>query len=108
MTKPVALRKAASISIERAIAHYAEESGAALSLRFIAALEVCYWHVRLHPGSGSPRYGTRLNIPGLRSWPLARFPYLIFYFDRADQVDVVDLLHSKRDIDARLNADRST
>jgi toxin ParE1/3/4 len=39
-----------------------------------------------------------LNLPGLRSWPLTRYPYLVFYVERSDHVDVWRVLHGQRDI----------
>ena len=40
-----------------------------------------------------------LNIlPGLRSWPLSRYPYLVFYVERSDCVDVWRVLQGQRDI----------
>jgi toxin ParE1/3/4 len=46
---------------------------------------------------GSPQHAHELNLPGLRFWPLTRFPYLGFYFERSDVVDVWRVLHAKRD-----------
>jgi toxin ParE1/3/4 len=46
------------------------------------------------------QYGHELGIPGLRSWPLKRFPQLIFYIERADHIDVWRVLHGERDIPA--------
>jgi toxin ParE1/3/4 len=53
-----------------------------------------------HPGAGASRYAYELDIPGLRSWPLRRFPYLIFYMEQADHIDVWRVLHGRRDIPA--------
>jgi toxin ParE1/3/4 len=39
----------------------------------------------------------------LRSWPLTRFPYLVFYFERDDCVDVWRVLQAQRDIPAWIN-----
>lgn len=41
-----------------------------------------------------------LNLPGLRAWPLTRYPYLVFYVERSDHVDVWRVLHAQRDIPA--------
>ena len=43
-----------------------------------------------------------LNIPGLRSWPLTRYPHLVFYMEREDHIDVWRVLHGVRDIPAWL------
>ena len=39
---------------------------------------------------------------GLRSWPLTRHPYLVFYLERPDHIDVWRVLHGQRDIPAWL------
>jgi toxin ParE1/3/4 len=41
-----------------------------------------------------------MNLPGLRSWPLTRYPYLVFYVVRSDHVDVWRVLQGQRDIPA--------
>ncbi len=88
--------------MDEALQHYLDEGGAALGLRFIDALEAATTHIGQNPGTGSPRYGSELDLPGLRVWPLKRFPYLIFYAERSDHVDVWRVLHAKRDIPAWL------
>ena len=57
-----------------------------------------YGHISRHPATGSPRYAHELNLPGLRSWRLARYPYLVFYVEQPDHVDVWRVLHAMRDI----------
>jgi toxin ParE1/3/4 len=70
----------------------------AAALGFIDALEKAYAHIGRHPASGSPRYAHELNLPGLRSWPLTRYPYLAFYVECSDHVEVWRVLHAQRDI----------
>jgi toxin ParE1/3/4 len=41
-----------------------------------------------------------LEIPALRCWQLERFPYLVFYVERDDHIDVWRVLHGHRDIPA--------
>lgn len=67
---------------------------------FIDAVEQAFTHTGRHPGAGSPRYAHELNLPGLRCWPLKRYPYLVFYIERHDHVDVWRILHGQRDIPA--------
>jgi hypothetical protein len=49
-----------------------------------------------------PFWGERLRIAGLRSRRVARFPYLIFYVEQEDHIEVRRVLHAKRDIPAWL------
>ena len=67
---------------------------------FVDALEQAYSRISRHPGTGSPRYARELNLPGLRFWQLTRYPYLVFYVERSDHIDVWRVLHAQRDIPA--------
>ena len=96
--KPVLPRGLASRDVDDAIAYYLDEGAEQAALRFVDALERAYEHIGRQPASGSPRYARELNLPGLRCWPLARFPYLIFYIEREDHIDVWRVLHGRRDI----------
>lgn len=46
------------------------------------------------------RYAVELSLPALRSWPLRRFPHLVFYVEAKDCIDVGRVLQSARDIPA--------
>jgi toxin ParE1/3/4 len=98
--KPVVPREQAQRDVEDAITYYLAEDAEAAALGFIEALEQAYAHIGRHPATGSPRYAHELNLPGLRSWPLTRDPYLVFYVERSDHVDVWRVLQSQRDIPA--------
>lgn len=98
--KPVVPRELANLDVDEAIGHYLSEGSEQAALGFIDALELAYVHIGRHPATGSPRYAHELDLPGLRSWPLKRFPYLVFYVERDDQVDVWRVLHGQRDIPA--------
>lgn len=100
--KPVAPRRQANRDIDDAIAYYLHEDAGQAALAFIDALQRAYAHISRHPASGSARYAHELNLPGLRSWPLARFPHIIFYVERGDRIDVWRVLHGQRDIPAWL------
>jgi len=97
-SKPVVPRQRAREDIEQAIGHYVAEAGQDIALGFIDALENAFQQIAKVPGSGSPHWGHDLNLPGLRSHRLKRFPYIVFYLDRDDHVDVWRVLHAQRDI----------
>ena len=103
-SKPVIPREIATRDIDDALSHYLGEGGASLATGFIDGLERAFQHIGMHPASGSPRYAVELDLPELRFWPIKRFPYLIFYVDRLDHVDVWRVLHGQRDIPASLQA----
>lgn len=96
--KPVVPRDQARRDIEEAIDYYTLEAGADVALRFIDAVSQAYRVISVRPASGSPRYAHVLDLPGLRSRKLGRFPYLIFYLERDDHVDAWRVLHAQRDI----------
>ncbi len=70
------------------------------ALGFIDELEAAYAHIEKYPESGSSRYAWELDLPGLRSWPVRRYPHLVFYRDRGDHIDVWRVLHGRRDVAA--------
>ena len=100
--KPVVLRQRAQRDVDETVAYYVVEALAAVSSAFIDALEDTLRHVGEHPASGSPRHASELNLPGLRSWIITGFPYLIFYVEREADIDVWRVLHGARDIPAWL------
>jgi toxin ParE1/3/4 len=99
-SKPVIPRTAAGADVDEAVAYYLHEGGAQVAMGFIDALERAFAHIGRHPASGSARYAHELRLPGLRSWPLARYPHIVFYVERGDHVDVWRVLHGERDIPA--------
>lgn len=98
--KPVVPRVLADRDVDEAIAFYLDEATESVALRFTEALEWAYAHIGRRPASGSPRYASELDIPGLRCWPVSRFPNLVFYLEREDHADVWRVLHGRRDIPA--------
>jgi toxin ParE1/3/4 len=100
--KPIIPRERANRDVEDAIDYYLSESAAEAALGFVDALESAYAHLRRYPASGSARYAGELALPGLRTWPLKRYPYLIFYVEGANEIDVWRVLDGRRDIPAWL------
>jgi toxin ParE1/3/4 len=98
--RPAVPRAQARRDIEDAIAHYLAEGSEQAAMGFVDAIEQAFTHIGRHPATGSPRYAHELNLPGLRCWPLKRYPHLAFYVERDDHVDVWRILHGQRDIPA--------
>ena len=96
--KRVVPREQAHRDVEEAIDYYLSEAGEKVALGFVEALERAYRHIALHPATGSTHYAHELDIRRLRSWPLKRYPWLVFYIERDDHVDVWRLLNASRDI----------
>lgn len=100
--KPVVARVLAQQDVDAAIAYYLDQDAQQAALGFIDALQQAYAHISRHPGSASSRYAHELGIPGLYSWPLKNFPYLVFYVECDDHIDIWRVLHSMKDIPSRL------
>jgi toxin ParE1/3/4 len=96
------LRELARSDVDETIDFYLREAGERVALGFVDALERTFRSIADRPAAGSPRYAHELNLPGLRSWSLRRYPFLVFYVERDDQIDVWRVLHSQRDIPAWL------
>lgn len=98
--KPVIPRATALRDIDEAIDFYlsAEDGAEHAALGFIEALEHAYDHIARHPATGSPRYAHELNLPGLLTWALKRYPYLVFYVEREGCIDVWRVLQERRDL----------
>ena len=95
--KRLARRQRADIDVLDIIDHYLVEAPHAV-IGFVDALEAAYQHIARAPATGSPRYAHELNLPGLRCWHCARYPYLVFYMEHDDRIDVWRVLHSSRDV----------
>ena len=102
---PVVLRALARDDVAGAVDWYRDHGGVEVALSLVDAVEAALEHLALHPVSGSPRYAHELSLPGLRSWRLEGFPYLVFYVYGPDHVDVWRVLHAHRDIPASLGED---
>jgi toxin ParE1/3/4 len=100
--KPVVPREQANRDVDDAVAYSLREATEAVALGFIGALEQAYTRIGHHPATGSPRYAHELHLPGLRVWPLMRYPRLVFYLERTDHIDVWRVLHGQRDTPARM------
>lgn len=100
--KPVILRERALRDIDEAVEHYLAEAGPAVALDLVDALEGILRQISEQPASGSPRYAHELDIPSLRFRPIGKFPYLVFYVERAVEIEVWRVLHGSQDIPAWL------
>ncbi|WFP76318.1 type II toxin-antitoxin system RelE/ParE family toxin [Mesorhizobium sp. WSM4906] len=101
-TKAIIPRNLALRDIEDAIDYYAREVGSHMALGYVEDLQNTYELIATYPASGSPRHGYEVGLPGLRSVQFKRYPYLIFYLEQADHIDVWRVLHAKMDIPAWL------
>ncbi|MDO8888263.1 MAG: type II toxin-antitoxin system RelE/ParE family toxin [Hydrogenophaga sp.] len=96
--KSVVPREQANRDIDAILLYYIENEAPAAASGFIDQLEQAFTHIARQPATGSPRYAHELNLPGLRFWPLTRYPHLVFYLEREDHIDVWRVLHGQRDL----------
>lgn len=102
-SKPVIPRSQANRDVDAAIAYYLEQGADDAALGFIDTLEDAYSKIGRHPAAGSPRYAHELGIADLRFLVTPGYPYLIFYIENSDHIDVWRVLHGQRDIPAWLS-----
>jgi toxin ParE1/3/4 len=90
--------------VTSALDHYRDTAGPDIAERFARALAERLDLIARQPGLGSPGYATRFQLEGLRCLKLSHFPYLLFYVERAETVDILRLLHNRRDIPGMLHS----
>jgi toxin ParE1/3/4 len=91
-------RAEALSDIEAASDYYLLEGGEAVAIGFLDALEAAYREISEFPALGSPYYRGALDIENLRHLPLRRYPFIVFYIEREDHVDIWRVIHGQRDI----------
>lgn len=96
--KSILQRDAAQNDIISAFDRYLQDANKKIAARFLTALDSLFSQLSAFPASGSSRYAQALGIDGLRDAVVTRFPYIVFYFDREQHVDVVRVLHQERDL----------
>ena len=84
------------------ITDYYADISAQLAEDFVTELENTLHSLCLQPRLGSRRYAHFLADQSLRSWHLDRFPFLLLYRIDGPWVDVLRVLHERRDISANL------
>lgn len=102
MAKPVRLRQLAATDLENASELYRQQGGEETALDFIDVVERAIRRIGRNPNVGSLKSAHELAIPELRAWPLSRFPFIVFYIDAEEIVDVWRILHGNRDIPTTL------
>lgn len=108
IAKRVVLTEHARREVRQTTAWYRKEGGTALAKRWAAALEDALRHIGVHPQTGITRYAVQLKLDDLRFWPVNGFPYLVFYVEREQRVDVGRVLHAQRDVPAWMGQDESS
>lgn len=96
--KPAYLRPKAKDDRKNEVRYYRAKAGTTIAENLVSASQLALHQIEQEPGIGSPRLGQMAEIPGLRSWGIAGFPLIWFYFERDDQLDVVRMLGERQDM----------
>ena len=76
--KPNIPGERANRDVDRAVDRNLSEGAEEAALVFGESLELADRHTGCHPATGATDYAHEMDIPGLRSWPLSRYRYLVF------------------------------
>lgn len=98
----ILLRPKAEEDLDRAVSWLLEHAPAGAAITFVDALESAFALLARHPLAGSGSIAIRAGVPDLRVLPVPDSPYLIVYIGTARRVDIVRVLHSRRDVDEEL------
>ena len=101
--KPLFSRAIADRDVDEVVDYYSDIAGADTASRFVRQLVEAKRLIDEAPRLGSPRYAATLGTPNLRHRKIGRFPYLVFYVELDDRIDIVRVLHAARDIPAWLS-----
>ena len=83
--------------IDAAVDYLLDESMLAAQ-SFLDATESAFDLLAQRPGMGSQRFAHVLPGIQLRSWPLSGHPYLVFYAETQRGIEIIRLLHTRRDM----------
>ena len=96
--RTIAPHRHAIADVHDIICYYREQAGTAVAENFASEIDEAYARLKQHPNIGSPRPALDLDIDGVKSWALKRFPHQIFYEIQNDHVELWRILHPRRDI----------
>ncbi len=102
--RPAAIvrRPRAQADLIEAVLWLRENTSVRVAEDFVDEVEQALGLLSRHPLAGSGYAGLRLGIPGLRSFRVKGTPYVLFSLAEDRRIDLVRVLHGRRDIDAEL------
>ncbi len=95
--KPIYLSQVAQLDLQEIISNYEKQCSIQAVNGCLDSLSKAYQQISQFPKTGSTRTGNEVQLSDLRSWPLTKYPYLLFYKEDDAQIDCWRLLHEKRD-----------
>lgn len=103
--KRVLVRPLATADIDSAIDYYLSEQSLSAAQGFADATEDSFRLLASRSAIGSERYADLLPGLAVRMWPLTTYPFLVFYLEHAATLEVIRVLHTRRDVPAALSDD---
>ena len=93
-------RRAASDDVVRQFRYYlVDQNLPEIALRFRDAVRHTVESLREHPRVGARYRSRKPGLQELRSWPVAGFEAIrIYYLAESDAIQVIRVLHGKRDV----------
>lgn len=100
--KRVEKRPQAIVDLANIAIYLAEENGSdEVAFRFLDAAEASFESLTATPEMGTVRRSSDPALVGVRMWRVAGFPnHLIFYRPIERGIEVIRVLHAKRDIES--------
>jgi len=80
------------------IDYYREHAGVTVAESFAFEIDEAFTCLSKHPNIGSPRPEHDLDITGIKSWALKRFPHQIYYNVQDEHIELWRILHPRRDV----------
>ena len=96
--KPSTPSAPAESDVDEAVTYYLTQASFEVAERFVDAYDEALWHISRFPGTGSRKYTTSEVDFELRFWTLSKFPYAVFYRERADDIEIIRVLHQASNI----------
>jgi toxin ParE1/3/4 len=84
--------------IIEAIDFYNDALAYQASTKFLTAIEKALRFIWAFPEAGSSRLSEILGLKQFKTWPLTKFPFLVIYMVEDESIDIVRLIHQKRDL----------
>ncbi|MDN3987562.1 type II toxin-antitoxin system RelE/ParE family toxin [Zwartia vadi] len=90
--------KLADKDIIEAIDFYNDALAYQASTKFLDAIEKALRFILAFPEAGSSRLSEILELEQFKTWPLTKFPFLVVYIVKDESIEIVRLIHQKRDL----------
>lgn len=102
MNKEVRWRQLATDDYFSIVAWYTDEAGDKVAERFIRSLRETEGRISRNPSLGPTSFTYGASKQATRYGAVDGFPYLVFYLNLDEHIEIVRVLHERRDIPGQL------